>query len=296
MKTQNFTERSRCFWAEKCGTQVSEWELDLTLFSTRLVVNLGRRGEVTPSLAGLGLLSCSDEEETKCCEEATSHDIIVFVKWPRRASQTHLVISSPSHSNHSLHLQTAGKTGRLPRLKTPNRGGARWQINVFLESHSLHGSTSRASFHHYAICQCDVCHWKTGFSLTSFQIHIPAISQREVFKSPPPTSDTNLWFQFGVKWITSLILIDHNWSSTRHCGSIVLGFMGVSCNETQSKTCYELSLNINPFTHCCVLGANTSPGWREDEARHSEAASEEKLTKNLTGTDCLLVTVEWYPE
>lgn len=137
---------------------------------------------------------------------------------------------------------------------------------------------------------------KLVFHWPHFKSTFQPFPKEKFLNPPPPTSDTNLWFQFGVKWITSLILIDHNWSSTRHCGSIVLGFMGVSCNETQSKTCYELSLNINPFTHCCVLGANTSPGWREDEARHSEAASEEKLTKNLTGTDCLLVTVEWYPE
>lgn len=44
------------------------------------------------------------KKETKCCEEATSHDIIVFVERPRRACQTRLLISSPSRSNHSPNL------------------------------------------------------------------------------------------------------------------------------------------------------------------------------------------------
>lgn len=59
------------------------------------------------------------KKETKCCEEATSHDIIVFVEWPRRARRAHLLISSLSHSNYLLDLQTEGKNSLwLPKTVT----------------------------------------------------------------------------------------------------------------------------------------------------------------------------------
>lgn len=50
------------------------------------------------------------KKETKCCEEATSHDIIVFVARPRRACRTRPLISSLGLSNHSPNLRAAGGT------------------------------------------------------------------------------------------------------------------------------------------------------------------------------------------
>lgn len=76
----------------------------------RRAVFQGQAKKVLSAHRGAARSAVGMKKETKCCEEATSHDIIVFVERPRRACRTRPLISSLGHSNHSPNLWAAGGT------------------------------------------------------------------------------------------------------------------------------------------------------------------------------------------